>query len=308
MSQSATATVLRRLALDEDVKSLVLTSERLYRPLLRAASRYIGGESLEACLTVAAETTARGHAVTIDYMGESTRTRGEALEATAEFVRVAEAIHGGRFDASVSLDLSHIGLLVDSQLCFENALAIAAAAASAGTEVIVGAEGTDRTDQVLAMHGRLCERVHNVGITIQAYLHRSAEDLDAIIARPGKIRVVKGAFDADPALVMPRGADLDAAYVALVRELDHARRPFSVATHDAEIIARTKSHMDEGAGEYEMLRGVEGELLDSLHQTGYRTREYLPYGKDWFLYLCNRIAEAPVTLFDAIAAAYPIPG
>ena len=64
--------------------------------------------------------------------------------------------------------------------------------------------------------------------------------------------------------------------------------------------------MDEGAGEYEMLRGVEGELLDSLHQTGYRTREYLPYGKDWFLYLCNRIAEAPETLFDAIAAAYPI--
>jgi len=275
-----------------------------YRPLLRAALRYIGGETLDACLIVAEETNGRGHAVTIDFMGESTRSREESTAATEEFIRVADAIRVGRYDGSLSLDLSHIGLLLNADSCLENALAIATAAAAAGTEVIISAEGADRTDQVLAMHGRLCERVQNVGITIQAYLHRSADDLDAIIARPGKIRVVKGAFDADPSLVMARGPDLDSAFMSLVKKLDRARRPFSVATHDANLIERVKSHMDEGAGEFEMLHGVEAEQLDTLQTHGYRTREYLPYGKEWFLYLCNRIAESPPTLFDAIANAF----
>ena len=304
MSQPVTAAVLRRLALDEDLKTLVMANERLYQPLLRAALRYIGGETLDACLIVAEDTNGRGHAVTVDFMGESTRTPEASTAATEEFIRVADAIRVGRYDASLSLDLSHVGLLLDADACFENALAIANAAARAGTEMIISAEGADRTDQVLAMHARLCERAHNVGITLQAYLYRSADDLDAIIGRPGKIRVVKGAFDADPALVMARGPELDSAFLVLVKKLDRARRPFSVATHDRMLIERVKSHMDEGAGEFEMLHGVEPEQLDSLQSHGYRTREYLPYGTQWFLYLCNRIAESPPTLFDAIANAF----
>lgn len=304
MSQSVTAAVLRRLALDESTKSFVMNSERLYPPMLRAALRYIGGETLDECLVVTADTNLRGHAVSIDFMGESTRTRTEATAATAEFLKVADAIRIGRYDASLSLDLSHIGLLVSADFCFDNALAIAQAAAAAGTELMISAEGSDRTDDVLAMHGRLCERSANVGVTLQAYLQRTPHDLDAIIARPGRIRVVKGAFDADPALVMPRGPELDSAFLALIRTLDHARRPFSIATHDPVMIDRARPHMDEGAGEFEMLRGVESDQLNALHDTGYRTREYLPYGKEWFLYLCNRIAESPPTLFDAIAAAF----
>ena len=150
----------------------------------------------------------------------------------------------------VSLDLSHIGLLIDHDFCFENALSVATAVAAAGTEMIISAEGTDRTDDVLGMHGRLCERLQNVGITLQAHLYRTPRDLDAIIDRSGKIRIVKGAFDARPELVVARGPELDATSVALARQLDAARRP----------------------------------------------------------YLCNRIAEAPMTLFDAIAAAFATEG
>lgn len=51
------------------------------------------------------------------------------------------------------------------------------------------------------------------------------------------------------------------------------------------------------------LRGVTSERLDALHAAGCDTRVYLPYGREWFLYLCNRIAEFPPSLFAAIAAA-----
>ncbi len=89
--QTDVAGVLRHLALDERVKRHVLATPELYQPLLCAASRYIGGESLNACLEVARQTNQLGHAVTIDFMGESTRDRVEAATATAEFIRVAEA-------------------------------------------------------------------------------------------------------------------------------------------------------------------------------------------------------------------------
>jgi len=52
-----------------------------------------------------------------------------------------------------------------------------------------------------------------------------------------------------------------------------------------------------------MLRGVTPELLAERKRRGFPTRVYLPYGREWYLYLLNRLAEHPLSLFDAIAAA-----
>ena len=302
MGIPTTADAFRRLALDEGAKAYVLDRPELYGPLYRAAERYVGGETLDACVAVARETTGRGHAVTIDYMGESTRDRADAAEATAEFVRVAEAIGAHGLDATVSLDLSHVGLVVDEAFCLDNAARIAEAARAAGTGVMISAEGTDRTDAVLRVHGRLCERFDAVGVTVQAFLHRTPGDLDALLDRPGTVRVVKGAFDAPPDLAMPRGPALTAAYVGLVRRLFDAGHPCSVATHDPDALAALEPDAGNSA-EFEMLRGVASDRLDALRDRGRRTRVYLPYGREWFLYLFNRLAEHPPSVFDAIAAA-----
>ena len=300
---AAAADAFRRLALDERAKAYVLARPELYRPLLRAAARYIGGETLGACVAVARETNERGHAVTIDAMGESTRDRAGAAEATAEFVRVARAIADHGLDATVSLDLSHVGLVVDEAFCLDNAAAIAEAARDAGTEVMISAEGTDRTDAVLRVHGRLSERFDHVGVTVQAFLRRSPADLDGLLDRRGMVRVVKGAFDAPADLAMRRGADLDAAYVGLVRRLLDAGHPCSVATHDPDILAVVVPEAEGADAEFEMLRGVAEGRLDGLHDRGLPTRVYLPYGREWFLYLLNRLAEHPPSVFDAVAAA-----
>jgi proline dehydrogenase len=60
--------------------------------------------------------------------------------------------------------------------------------------MVISAEGSDRTDAVLALHRSLCERFDHVGITVQARLHRTVEDIRELLARPGRIRLVKGAF------------------------------------------------------------------------------------------------------------------
>ena len=167
---------------------------------------------------------------------------------------------------------------------------------------MISAEGTDRTDAVLRVHGRLCERFDHIGVTVQAFLYRSPGDLDTVLDRPGRVRVVKGAFDAPSALAMHRGADLDEAYVSLVRRLFEAGRPCSVATHDPDVLAVVVPEAEGADAEFEMLRGVAPDRLGTLLDRGLRTRVYVPYGREWFLYLLNRLAEHPPSVFDAIGA------
>lgn len=94
-----------------------------------------------------------GFKCSIEFMGESTRTVKEALEAKDEFVNICQTIHNQNLNSTVSLDLSHIGLAISEDLCFENISVICKAAGD--KEVIISAEGTERTDAILELYKKL---------------------------------------------------------------------------------------------------------------------------------------------------------
>lgn len=307
------AEMLKQVALDEEIKDFVLQHPSLYQPLLHAALRFIGGETLSDCVETAKLLNQQGFAVTIDYMGESTRDADIAQQATQEFLRVMQAIAEQNLDSSVSLDLSHIGMVIDAELGYKNACVLAEAAQSAGLEMMISMEGVDRTNLILEIHQRLCETFDNVGITLQAYLHRTPDDLESVLQRPGKIRLVKGAYATPDGLAKSRGAELDQSYRQLMERLLTSRHPCSIATHDPALldpIPLKYAHQfvqEQGIEsdhiEFEMLKGVTQERLEAMKNCGYRTRVYLPYGQEWHLYLCNRLAEYPPNIYQAIADA-----
>lgn len=54
----------------------------------------------------------------------------------------------------------------------------------------------NKTNRVLNTYIEFSQEFSNIGITIQAYLHRSPEDLKRVLKYSrGKIRIVKGAYD-----------------------------------------------------------------------------------------------------------------
>jgi proline dehydrogenase len=307
------AEVLKQVALNEEIKEYVLQYPSLYQPLLHAALRFIGGETLPDCVETGKLLNQQGFAVTIDYMGESTRDADMAQQATEEFLRVIDAIAQQNLNSSVSLDLSHIGMVIDAELGYKNACVLAEAARNAGLEMMISMEGTDRTSLILEIHQRLCETFDNVGITLQAYLHRTPSDLESVLQRPGKIRLVKGAYAAPVDLAKPRGAVLDESYRLLMERLLMSGHPCSIATHDPalldplplnyahQLIQEKKIGLDHI--EFEMLKGVTQERLEAMKNYGYQTRVYLPYGQEWHLYLCNRLAEHPPNIYQAIIDA-----
>lgn len=302
------AAALRHLALDENIKAYVLQHPPLYKVLLHTAMRFIGGETLTQCQEVAKSLNSRGVAVTIDYMGESTHDAVIAEHATQEFLNVIQTIANQKLDSSISLDLSHIGMVIDPELGYKNACILAKAAREAGIEMMISMEGTDHTNMILDIHQRLCERFDNVGITLQAYLYRTPNDLIAVLKRPGKVRLVKGAYEAPTSLAMPRGANLDYAYRQLVEKLLKSGHICSIATHDQLLLDHAHRFVQEKGIqqdkiEFEMLKGIIPERLQVMCERGYRTRVYLPYGQEWYLYLCNRLAEHPPNIYQAVVDA-----
>lgn len=299
---------LKQIALDEGIKAYILQHPSLYQPLLHAALRFIGGETLAHCVKTAIALNQQGFAVTIDYMGESTRDTGMADRATQEFLAVIQAIADLDLDSSISLDLSHIGIVINAELAYNNACILAKTAQNVGREVMISMEGTDRTSLILEMHDRLCKTFDNVGITLQAYLHRTPDDLEKVLQRPGTIRLVKGAYAAPAHLAKHRGAELDKSYRQLMEKLLTSGHSCSIATHDpvplehAHRFIQEKSLKQDNV-EFEMLKGVTPERLETMRKNGYRTRVYLPYGQEWHLYLCNRFAEHPPNIYQAITDA-----
>lgn len=306
-SELQVATALRHLALNEDVKAYVLEHSPLYQVLLHAAMRFIGGETLDRCIEAAKLINQQGFAVTIDYMGESTREVETAERATQEFLEVIQAVEAHKLDSSVSLDLSHIGMAITTELGYKNACRLAEAAQDAGLEIMLSMEGINRTDSILEIYQQLCSRFDNVGITLQAYLYRTPDDL-ATVMNLGKIRLVKGAFEAPVSLTMMRGTNLDSAYRQLMEILLASGHPCSIATHDLDLLDQARRFIQQQGIkpdkiEFEMLKGVTLERLQAMRESGYRTRVYLPYGKEWYLYLCNRLAEYPPNIYQAVTDA-----
>jgi proline dehydrogenase len=302
------ADALRRLALDEDLKRRTMADPALASIARRVAARYLGGETVDEVFARVPAVLARGHAVSIEYTGESVRDAALADAETDVFEAVAERIATTGIPSTLSLDLSHIGLIVDPEQGYRNAVRLATVTARAGTELMISAEASDRTDLVLDTHERLCADFDHVGVTLQARLHRTSSDLPRVLRRPGRIRLVKGAFHESPSIAYPRdGEQLHDAYLALARELVESGHRTAIATHDEALVTELRKTL--GAAlvadhvEFEVLLGLGTQLIDGLRADGFNTREYLIFGVEWWLYVLNRIAEDPRRLATAVADA-----
>lgn len=232
---------LKKAALNEDAKDFILSNPSLFQLFKKAANRYIGGETIEETVPTILRLNRSGYRVTTDFMGESIRNEKDAKEATTEFLDFASAIQSHQLDSSISLDLSHIGMLVSRELAMENLDRLCRAAAKSDQEVIISMEGTDRTDAILDIYKETLKAHSNLGITIQAYLHRTPDDFTEILQLPGSIRLVKGAYDTPSGYSLTRGKELDERYLNYAEQLLAKDHPCAIH-HTMK--KSTKKHYD----------------------------------------------------------------
>jgi proline dehydrogenase len=295
---------LKKAALNEDAKNFVLQNEKLFKTLKKAANRYISGETIDETVLTIKKFNKNGFVVTTDFMGESIRNEKEAIEATNEFLSFAKVVTSEKLNSSISLDLSHIGLLVSRDLTITNLKLICDEAIKSNQEVIISMEGTDRTDMIIDIYQEVLKTHSNLGITLQAYLHRTKTDFENLIKLSGSIRIVKGAYDTPKGFSIPRGNELDEIYLNYAEQLLAINHKCAIASHDSKIHCKTLELIDKYSPTnyvLERLLGICNEELQTYNEKGYKCRVYVVYGKEWYLYLCNRWAEYPLNLFRGLA-------
>jgi len=277
------------------------------------ASRFVAGETVSGAMAAAQALNAAGMRVTLDYLGESVTTATEANSARDEILNLLDQIEATGVNANVSVKLSQLGVKIDPALALANVRQIAEKARAYNNKVRIDMEDSPLVDTTLEIYRTLrdADGLSNVGVVIQAYLHRSEADVRRLVEEGAWVRLCKGAY-AEPAdVAFPNKADTDANFVKLTQMMlsDEARANgvyLGVATHDEKMIQATIDYANAHqipptAYEFQMLYGIRRELQESLVQRGYRMRIYVPYGAAWYPYFVRRLAERPANLWFFIS-------
>ena len=262
------------------------------------ASRFVAGETLEACLNTLAELNAKGLYANTTLLGEEVTTREETQEVVAAYQEVLDRIAERELRANVALKLTHLGVLIDEHLAFGNVSTVVAHAAERGNSVRIDMENSPVVDATLRMYRRLREGGHdNVGAVLQAYLYRTPGDLEDLLPLEPNLRLVKGAYLEPEAIAYPHKADVDAAYRTLLERALAGGAYVAVATHDESIIEHTIGlGYEKDRFEFQMLYGVRPQLQLDLVARGFKVLVATPFGPQWYPYLMRRLAERPANV------------
>ena len=263
------------------------------------ARRFIAGETIEEAIECARTIQSQGMLLTLDYLGESVRTLEEANAATREYIRLMEVIVGSGIERNISLKLTQMGVDVDRATCIDNLRHILDPGARHGFFVRIDMENSPYTEVTLEIFETLWQQEYrNVGVALQAYLHRTAQDVRRMNELGARVRLVKGAYKEPASVAYQHKAEVDAAYIRLARLLlDEGAYP-AFGTHDPALLEQVRTHslerhIAQDRFEFQMLYGIRRDLQRSLLAEGCRMRVYVPFGRQWFPYFMRRLGERP---------------
>ena len=265
----------------------------------RLATRFVAGEELPDAVTVARVLNDRGISVSMDHLGEHVHDGGSAAAALADYLACLDQIEAERLNANISVKLTQLGLGVDRSLAMAALETLAKRAAEVGSTVTVDMEESTWTDPTIELYSDVQQRFGNLGVAVQAYLHRTEDDVRRIVPLGGHIRLCKGAYVEPPEVAVQDKQQVDARFRRLLAVLmDEPGIYPAIATHDDALINDTyaRARVREGDFEFQMLYGVRPTLQQEIVDRGHRLRVYVPYGSQWYAYLTRRMAERPANL------------
>jgi len=216
-------------------------------------------------------------------------------------VDALEGMAKEKVNANLSLKMTSMGLDISKELCLNNMKRILEVAKKHNNFVRIDMEDYAHLDITLEIYHELRKEFDNVGLVIQAYLYRSAEDIAELAKLNTNLRLVKGAYKESPKVAYPEKKDVDENFKKIIAQQLKYGNYAGVATHDDAIIEFTKNFVKENnipldQFEFQMLYGIRTELQKQLVKEGYRVRIYVPYGNDWYGYTMRRFAERPANV------------
>lgn len=261
--------------------------------------RFVAGETLDDALGVVESLEREKIHSTLDHLGENVTSLEEAAASRDAYLNALARL--AKLPATVSIKLTQFGLDLNPDACLENVRRLAAEAKRPSSRVEIDMESSVYTDRTLAVVEHIAQEFGCARCVIQAYLMRSAADIERMNKLAIPVRLCKGAYDEPPSVAFAEKRDVDRNYVALMKTLlDRGAYP-AIATHDETIIGEAFRYVRErkitpDRFEFQMLYGIRADLQRRIVDLGYTLRLYIPYGTAWYPYFMRRLAERPANV------------
>jgi len=270
----------------------------------RAVRRFLPGEEFDAALKAATEFKAQGVGALFTLLGENITNLEDANRVVAHYEEVLAASTG--LQAEISVKPTQLGLDIDPAAAYTNLDRLARAAAQAKSYLWIDMEGSAYTERTLDLYRRVRNAHPNVGIALQAYLHRTVSDVVDLIALKPAIRLVKGAYAEPSTIAFGAKKEVDANYLALcvlmLPEVKQQRLRLVLATHDTDMVAKVWRFaqalgMERQQLEVAMLYGIRTDEQLRLAREGFAVRDLIAYGDAWYAWYLRRLAERPANVW-----------
>lgn len=280
------------------------------------SKRYVAGETIDEGIAISKELNEKGMVVTVDLLGEFIHTIEEAETNKNEYLNIVQRFTREKIKGNFSIKPTSFGLLIDQNKCHAYIREVVMAAASNNNFVRIDMEDSKCTSMEIEMFKKLkTEFPNNVGLVVQAYMKRTFQDLEELIAAvhtpeaPLNIRLCKGIYVEPKEIAYTDFHEVRHHYLKDLELLLKNKVYVGIATHDQFLVNEAKIliekyNVPKHLYEFQMLYGVTPSLRDSVVEEGHEMRIYVPYGKDWFGYCSRRIKENPKMVTDIIKAVF----
>jgi len=264
-----------------------------------AAKKYVAGETLDDAVNTVLNLTSKNICATVDVLGEFVCDRQQAAAAAKMSSQVLDVIGAKGLRSGISVKLTSLGLDIDDEFCYSNLKALVQQARECKRFLRIDMENSPYTTRTLNQYKRLREEnFENIGTVIQAYMKRSAQDIQELAPYKSPVRLCKGIYREAPSIAYQGKKEVQENYKKLLVQLFENDMHAAIATHDDVLLdfARDtirKNNIAKDRYEFQMLLGVRESKRDELVREGHRVRIYVPFGKDWYGYSLRRLKENP---------------
>jgi proline dehydrogenase len=280
-------------------KTVVAALPLVPKPIVRYfAGRYIAGETLQDAIACVRRLNAEGVCATLDVLGEDITTREEAVESREKSNEVLHAIAREKIDSNLSIKLTSLGLKLDKGFCTDNVREILKVAKQYETFVRFDMEDSTCTTGTIAIFRTLQKEFPNIGIVVQAYLHRTRQDVAELVKNGTNFRLCKGIYRERKEIAYQGREEVQENFLDVLRLMIESKSYVGIATHDSVLVDGAYAMIREMGlkkheYEFQMLLGVRPELRRRLLRDGHKVRLYVPFGAHWYGYSMRRFKENP---------------
>jgi len=271
-----------------------------YRFVRATVGRFMPGERTEDAIDAAERLAADGIPVTLTYLGENVESAADAEAVAEHYLELLDLIEERGIDAEVSVKPTHLGLDLDPEATFQRLRRLAERSAPLGKHLFLDMESAPYVEPTLAIYRRLREEFENTAVCIQAYLHRTPQDVADLVAAGGSMRLVKGAYRESGDVAIHDRRRIRATFEKLALEFLRwaGGGRLALATHDVKVLAEidrraAAAGFDRSSYEIQMLYGIRVADQRRLTGEGFRVRVLISYGTHWYPWFMRRVAEHP---------------